>query len=455
MGQQAVESCAATCASSLEFSNCKLCPKDVNGFDFGINPGEEKCVFCPDDSVMNPQNEFRLFGEGIQCWQVQKFFDSVQVPSDAPNCHLARMMNYICGCDGPGYGGASTETKKAVLAWLPRAMAILSVLGSSFILFDSMISKEKREKLLHQLLIALSTFDIIASIAYALTTLPIPKNDMIPVFGARGNDATCTTQGFFIRIGTISCFINVSLAVYYLLAIKFGQNERKLKQNRLLFILCPLVVGLSFALAGIPFYSNMVLWCDNTASWWPDIPVALAILSATVIMGIVCWDVYKKEKASARWRGDGTGRARNKLSIQVFWQSFWYLMAFYLTWPAYLTLQYSWASDTYFSNYGLILSAGTMVPLQGFWNFFVYIRPRQMKQATRTIRRASTRIFARLTSQTASSREASTRSFLTRFGQSSLPTPSARTASDEGTSRNVPSSDSHPETFDLTVVNHD
>lgn len=57
-------------------------------------------------------------------------------------------------------------------------------------------------------------------------------------------------QGFFIRIGTISCFINVSLAVYYLLAIKFGQNERKLKQKRLLFILCPLVVGLSFALAG-------------------------------------------------------------------------------------------------------------------------------------------------------------------------------------------------------------
>lgn len=46
--------------------------------------------------------------------------------------------------------------------------------------------------------------------------------------------------------------------------------------------------------SGIPFYGNMILWCDNTASWWPDIPIALAILSATVIMGIVCWDVYKK-----------------------------------------------------------------------------------------------------------------------------------------------------------------
>ena len=131
IGQQAVESCAATCASSLRFSDCKLCPENINGFDFVVNPEEEECTFCPNDIVVYPQNEFRLFGEGIKCWQVQTFFDSVQVHPDSPNCRLAQMMNYICGCDGPGYGGASTETKKAVLAWLPRAMAILSILVSA------------------------------------------------------------------------------------------------------------------------------------------------------------------------------------------------------------------------------------------------------------------------------------------------------------------------------------
>lgn len=52
-------------------------------------------------------------------------------------------------------------------------------------------SAEKRGKLLHQLLITLSTSDIIGSIAYALTTLPIPKDDVIPVYGARGTEATC------------------------------------------------------------------------------------------------------------------------------------------------------------------------------------------------------------------------------------------------------------------------
>jgi hypothetical protein len=41
MGQQAVESCSATCASSLEFSNCKLCPKNVNGFGFGVDSGDD------------------------------------------------------------------------------------------------------------------------------------------------------------------------------------------------------------------------------------------------------------------------------------------------------------------------------------------------------------------------------------------------------------------------------
>lgn len=131
MDQLAVESCAATCASSLEFPNCKLCPEHVNGFGFGVDPGKEKCNFCPADDVQYPHRGFPLFGEGIKCWQVQKFFKSVEVSVNAPNCRLTQMMNYICGCDGPGYGGASTETKRVVLAWLPRAMAILSILVSA------------------------------------------------------------------------------------------------------------------------------------------------------------------------------------------------------------------------------------------------------------------------------------------------------------------------------------
>jgi len=188
----------------------------------------------------------------------------------------------------------------------------------------------------------------------------------------------------------------------------------------------------------------MILWCNNTASWWPDIPVVIAILSATIIMAIVCWDVYWKEKASARWRGGGAAggeRARNRLSSQVFWQSFWYLMAFYLTWPAYLALQYAWASDNYFTQYGLVLTGGTMVPLQGFWNAFAYVRNRHLKRATASIRQASVRVLGRFqTTQTAtSSRDSTTRSFAARFRISRQQSRSTRYSSETATSHNMAS----------------
>mmetsp|Transcript_9988 Transcript_9988/g.18140 ORF Transcript_9988/g.18140 Transcript_9988/m.18140 type:complete len:797 (-) Transcript_9988:447-2837(-) len=380
-GQKAVESCAEVCASNLKFRKCKYCPQDVSGFKFGVKRESDQCQFCPENDVTYPDRELPLFVEGLQCWQMQKFFKTVEVNSDSTNCLLAQTMNYICGCKGPGYAGASTETKKVVLAWLPRVMAMLSVLGSSFIIYDALSSKKNRQKVLYQLMIALSISDILGSCAYALTTLPTPANTFM--YGAKGNDATCVAQGFFIQLGTISCYINVSVAVYYLLVIKMGRTERQMKKARIWLFTCPILIGLTFAFAGIPFYGNTILWCNTTENWWPEVPVAIAILLATAIMATVCWDVYQKEKASSRWRISGVeGTARNKLSEQVFWQSFWYLMAFYFTWPPYLVLQYLLASRNtkVFTMYGLILTAGTMVPLQGFWNAFVYIRPRHLKR---------------------------------------------------------------------------
>ena len=376
-GQKAVESCASTCASSLTFPSCKFCPQDVGGFDFGLqSESDEKCRFCPENDVLFPDKEFPLFGKGVKCWHVQKFFDSVDVNADARNCQLAQMMNYVCGCAGPGYSGASTDTKKAVLAWLPRTMALLSIIGSTFIIYDNVKSPEHRQKVMNHLLIGLSFFDLMGSCAYAFTTFPIPEDhDYGPIYGAKGNDASCTTQGFFIQMGTISAYMNVSLAVYYLLVIKYGWDERRMKKIQWALFLCPILVGFAFAFAGIPYYDSLMLWCNNTASYWPDIPVAIAIGLATVIMIMVCWDVYSKEKASAKWRGGASftssgpkqkkSSARASLSERVFWQSFFYLLAFYLTWPAYLALQYAWAGGSSFTNYGLILTAATLVPLQG------------------------------------------------------------------------------------------
>ena len=286
--------------------------------------------------------------------------------------HFTHTLSYltdICGCSGSGYLGANSEAKKKTLAWMPRAMAILSILGSSFIIYDTTKSQAKRKKVMNQLLCGLSVFDILGALGYAFTTLPIPEDHQYgPIYGAKGNEATCTAQGLFIQLGTISAYMNVSLAFYYYLVIKHSWDETRLKKIRWALFLFPLVVGFTFAFAGIPFYDSLNLWCNNTASYWPDIGVAIAIGLATIVMTLVCWDVYTKEKASAKWkrRAGGASDGRQTLSSQVFWQSFFYLMAFYSTWTPYLGLQYAWAGGSSFTNYGLILTAATLVPLQGF-----------------------------------------------------------------------------------------
>lgn len=241
-------------------------------------------------------------------------------------------------------------------------------------MLDVLMNRKDRKRILGDLFVALSAFDILGSFAYAFTTLPTPADDFL--YGSNGNENTCTTQGFFIQMGTISSYINVSLSFYYLLTIRYGWREKQLRDTRVyhMLFLAPMTIGLIFAFVGIPYYGNMVLWCNNTGNYWPEIPVVIAILIATGVMMNLCVYVYHEEKASERFRVGGS----DTLSMKFFWQSLYYLAAFYLTWPPYLALQFMLASGAAYSHYGFFLFAGTVVPLQGFWNFLVYARTRKI-----------------------------------------------------------------------------
>ena len=92
----------------------------------------DKCCFCPNHDIRYPHWLVPLFGDNISCWQMQGFYENMDIPKDSQNCVLAQSMNFICGCEGTGYAGANTQAKAAALAWVPRVMAILSTLVSSF-----------------------------------------------------------------------------------------------------------------------------------------------------------------------------------------------------------------------------------------------------------------------------------------------------------------------------------
>jgi cytoskeletal protein RodZ len=91
--------------------------------------------------------------------------------------------------------------------------------------------------------------------------------------------------------------------------------------------------------------------------------------------------------------------------------------------PPYLTLQYLWASGKAFTNYGFILYSATVVPLQGVWNWFVYTRNRQLKEARHRLFNAITSFINRRRSSNSSTKrrssQVSTRRMTTQMNENS------------------------------------
>ena len=144
-----------------------------------------------------------------------------------------------------------TAQQLKVLAILPIISGPLSLLGSTLILLKIFRERKKRlSQTYHRILLGFSTLDIIGSFAYCFSTLPSPIGTP-NTWGARGNDATCSAQGFFLVIGTGIIFYNAALVIYYVLTICFNVPEVVLRKHYdpwvhrfvLLFSLIPSVLG--------------------------------------------------------------------------------------------------------------------------------------------------------------------------------------------------------------------
>lgn len=173
-------------------------------------------------------------------------------------------------------------------------------------------------------MLGISIFDAIGSGAWILTSLPIPEfneyGEPTAVYGAKRNDAA---QGFFIHLGFTGIFYNVALSIYYLLTI------------RNLFFVCHVTA--------VPVAENSRVIVSLVVA-----PIAGSIVLLTVNMILVYLKVRAQAAASNRWRFDSHASTNSSLSTTpapstskmeraVFWQSLFYLAAFYLTWPLLMT----------------------------------------------------------------------------------------------------------------------
>ena len=220
----------------------------------------------------------------------------------------------------------SFSAKQKSLAILPKISGTLSFLGSTYIFQDVARSKRRRSKPYNRLILALSTFDIMASVANIMSTWPIPEGTP-GVYGAIGTTGTCTAQGFFAETGNITTpMYNCMLCLYYLLIIRNGWSESHIRRIEPYLHVAPLVVGWTMGIVGLPLTlynpSGWLCWyapypgnCLNDA----DIPcergelafvfrwvhygiIWSAIFCVTVGMFLIYRKVYINEAKTKRFR---------------------------------------------------------------------------------------------------------------------------------------------------------
>lgn len=364
-----------------------------------------ECFWCDDDVLENlecwaaevcqpPGSVVPFTGEDamefhVACQDLRGVYAEDTVPLTIDLCRKARRYGRNCPCieeqESLPYLGAETSTQKRALIWVSRVSALLSFVGALCILFD-VWKKRSTERgrdgmpVYSRLMLCMAWFDLCTAIAWGFASAPIDsKYDIV---GARGNEATCTTQGFFIQLGFTSIFFNVSLALHYYLVIVRGWREFDLRNYAHHLIATPVLIGFGLALGGLPFYEGFEYGCHlqpvPVGELWVVLlfvvlPVGISILFITTVMFLLYKKVRDQSLAGSRW---SMRMSQNSASLdrRVFWQALFYTMSFYITWPVMLCVYVSgWDFDR--NIYGFSLLVAFVAPLQGFNNSLAYFRP--------------------------------------------------------------------------------
>ncbi|KAL7551947.1 hypothetical protein ACHAWF_015160 [Thalassiosira exigua] len=316
--------------------------------------------------------------------------------------------------------GLSLQQRK-IASILPHIVGLLSWLGSLSIIVDVIRKYRKnggrsdaKPKAYHRLMMGMSTFDVIASTGYMMSTWPIPA-DTPEVWEAHGNDATCNAQGFILQMGIGTPFYNLSLAMYYYLVIVKNSPPDGKWTEKIMHMIGPVVaLSTSVTALALGMYGNSNFWCwitveFNLFRWlfWFG-PLWAIIVLIAVIMAVIYYNILRQEHRQRRWRASArfttntnTGNAtangsggdtsaarrgtikgyRNKRSPKsrasdiVRWQAFSYVGSLLITW-SFQTINRAVQGAGVDSPGWLLVAAVAFVPSQGIFNLLIYLRPR-------------------------------------------------------------------------------
>ena len=303
-----------------------------------------------------------------------------------------------------------------------RIAGTLSVLGACYIIEDIVKDAARRKATKNRIMVLMSACDFLNQFLNSVIgPAMVPKGIGVP--GAVGNQFTCDIQGFLAYVtGAASGLYNVSLAICYLLMVRYRNTDEQLRKLEPYFLYSPIIMCLLMSIAGLPcqiynfgggltcFIGASPIECDNAESpiecergkmyiYWNYANVVVIFSSACTIsfcMIKIYSAVLQQDRrgdwfrfpssSSAISNANGISRASTNVNIgrhssadpsrelsnAMRLQGLWYSGAFLFTFFP-LMLYFIWNIDAF---YLLVLFTFNLL---GFTNAVIYIRPRFLK----------------------------------------------------------------------------
>ena len=116
---------------------------------------------------------------------------------------------------------------------LTVALGIISTICSMVILNIIRMSPQKLSTTYHRIMASMSIFDIIASLSMAVSTLPMPSDDILRYEGPMiGNKVTCQIQGYIVFLGLAGGgTLYMCLSWYFVCSITFRMSLEKIRKR--------------------------------------------------------------------------------------------------------------------------------------------------------------------------------------------------------------------------------
>jgi hypothetical protein len=302
-----------------------------------------------------------------------------------------------------------------------RTAGILTILGAGYIIQDIAKDAARRKPTKNRIMLFMSSCDFLhAFFSSVIGPAMVPKEIGVP--GAVGNQLTCDVQGFLLFVtGLSSGLYNVSLALCYLIIVRYEYSDERLRVLEPYFLYLPVISCLVVAIAGLPFgiynfngtYVCFIyvspLDCDapespiecergEKYSYWLYLSSIMIVIGASFIifsMVKMYTAVLQRERSGDQFRFSVAAAARSSfissaanapnaiirrpsslrhrnLSRKMRSQGLWYSGAFLFT---FSPLALDIVLQVEFLMYVALITA----QLIGFTNAVIYVRPKLLK----------------------------------------------------------------------------